>query len=414
MRVTDLTKQNSVVRSVQNNAAELQNLQETMASGRRINKLSDDPLGAAQTQDFRTKISYFKNLQQIIQQSYLWLDRSEAELEHMAEQVRQVKSLVLSQANDSSDASSRMVTAEEVKNIIEGLVQAGNARLGKVYIFGGSKTLTPPLQRNVSNHPAIVRGENLDSDLKFLMDLDAYAAEFSGFSQNPYIVRITQEGPIGRAHYSVSDDGGETWSIEKTLLPDIEVLNEQGKPSEKILMSLPLEEVTDLGNMLVYPKGLEFEFRPNPALAYVGNDDKRKIPTSEGALKAINVTAKEIFFADPERENTLDILDMMFSIESALLANDQSTLSDRVDDLDRAFEQVLNLRADLGSVRRELDEQNSKLVDREFNGAKQMSELEDLDFPKAVLEMNTADVKNRASLNTSGRLLQPSLLNFLK
>jgi flagellar hook-associated protein 3 FlgL len=76
MRVTDLTKQNSVIRNIQKNSAELQTLQENMSSGRRINRLSDDPLGATQAQDFRTRISYFDMLRHITGQTFIWLDRT--------------------------------------------------------------------------------------------------------------------------------------------------------------------------------------------------------------------------------------------------------------------------------------------------------------------------------------------------
>ena len=413
MRVTDLTKQNAVVRNMQNNSAELQNLQETMASGRRINRLSDDPLGATQAQDHRTKISYFQNLKGIIEQSYLWLDRSETELESIGDHLMHVKTLILSQANDTADEASRQVTAEELRNIMEQMVQSGNARVGKVYVFGGSRTLTPPLEWNTSTHPGVVRFAG-EEGLLGGPDVSQFRAEFQGFSQNPYVVRITNPGPLGRAHYRVSDDGGQTWSRELTLLPDIEVVNDTGKPSDKVLMSLPRELTDDQGMPVVYPKGLEMVFRTNPPLNYTGNDDKRVIPTSEGILKPINVTARDIFFQRPEDQDSLNVLGLMMSLETALLENDRETLSKRVDEVDQAFEQVLNLRADLGAVRRELDTQADKVTDREFNSTKQMSDLEDLDFPKAVLEMNTADTRNKATLDASSRLIRPSLLNFLR
>ena len=66
MRVTDLTKQTAILRNIQSNAERLQTLQETMASGRRINRLSDDPIGAVQAQDFRTKLSFFDMLKHIM------------------------------------------------------------------------------------------------------------------------------------------------------------------------------------------------------------------------------------------------------------------------------------------------------------------------------------------------------------
>ena len=53
---------------------------------------------------------------------------------------------------------------------------------------------------------------------------------------NPYVMRITREGPVGVARYQISDDDGESWSKDKTLLPDIELINEEGKSSDKVMM----------------------------------------------------------------------------------------------------------------------------------------------------------------------------------
>lgn len=413
MRVTDLTKQTAVVRNIQNNADHLQNLQETMSSGRRINKLSDDPVGATQALDYRTKLSFFDMLKRITKQTFTWLDRTEAELGHVGDLLQRAKTLVLAQSNDTADASSRAVTAEEVTDIIDALYQAGNAKLGKVYIFSGSKTLTQPLEKGDEVQPATIRTDALASDEQFLLDPNQFVAQFDGYSQHPYLVRVVKGGPIGRAHYVVSDDGGKTWSREKTLLPDIEVFNADGASSDKVMLKL-IEQPNELNEPTVYPAGLEFAFDPNPPIRYMGNEDQRKIPTSEGILQPINLTAKEIFYRNENRPNSVDIFDMLLSITRALKDNDRVVLEQRLEDLDNAHEQVLNRRADVGAVRKELEDQLDKVRDREFNNTKQLSDLEDLDFPAAVMEMNMADVRNKASLDTSARMIQPSLLNFLR
>ncbi len=414
MRVTDLTKQNAVLRNVANNSARVQELQETMASGKRINKLSDDPIGATQIQDYRTKLSFIDRVKQNIRNNFTWLDRTDAELDHVGQLLARTKSLLLAQSNDSSDSATRRVTAEEIKDIIDNLVNAGNAKAAKVYLFAGSKTFSQPLLANGSLQDAGIDVNDLPIDQRFLLDPEQFAATMDGWSQNPYVVKITKEGAMGRAHYVVSDDGGKTWSRANTLLPQIELFNDQGRPSEKVMMRFSGQVLDQLGDPVVFPQGLEFHFAPNPPIAYQGNDDKRMVTTGEGVLLPLNITAQELFFADPNKESSVDIFDMMFSLKRALEDNDSTVLEKRLNDVDRAFDQVLQKRADIGSVRKEMEDQMNKIQDREFNSTKQMSDLEDLDFPSAVVQMNLADVRNKATLDTSGRLIQPSLLNFLK
>ena len=126
------------------------------------------------------------------------------------------------------------------------------------------------------------------------------------------------------------------------------------------------------------------------------------------------MTAKDIFFSNPDAANSIDVFDMLSSIRRALEDNDGVVIEQRLQDLDNAFEQVLNKRAAIGAARKELEDQLDKVRNREFNNTKQLSELEDLNFPAAVLETNLADVRNKASLDTGARMIQPSLLNFLR
>ncbi|MBI4082017.1 MAG: hypothetical protein HY423_05345 [Candidatus Lambdaproteobacteria bacterium] len=414
MRVTDLTKQNSVLRNISTNGERLQTLQEGMSSGRRIHQLSDDPLAATQVQDLRTKISYLNTLQRNIQNNYLWLDRTESELEHVGDLLARAKTLALAQANANADDATRQVTAREMQAIGDAIINSGNAKIGKVFIFSGSKTLTQPLERNPASHSAVVNTDNVAPDIRLILNTAQFPAQFKGHSTSAYRARITQTGELGKARYRVSDDGGSTWSEEKVLLPELELVNEQGKPSEKVRLLLEAPQRDALGRALVYPAGLEFQVDPNPQVAYLGNDDRRMVSTGEGIQLPLNLTGRQIFFAGPDKPGSVDIFDLLATLATALQGNDGRAIERRLGALDQAINQVLENRASVGAVRKELEERLGKLDERSFSNTKHMSELEDLDFPAAVVEMNLADVRNKASLESSSRLIQPSLLNFLR
>jgi flagellar hook-associated protein 3 FlgL len=335
-------------------------------------------------------------------------------LAHIGEMLQRAKQLALAQANDTADEATRRVTAEELQDIVDNMINSGNAKVGKVFIFAGSKTLTKPLEPNPGRQDALLNPDQIPADERLLLDTKPLQAAFEGWSQHEYIARIVKEGEMGRAEFKVSDDGGKTWSREKTLLPKVEMVNESGVPSDKVFLVFAGQALDKLGAPPVFPQGLEYRFTSNPPLAYKGNDDKRLVAVGEGQLLPINLTAHDLYFRDPKRDASLDVFDMLFGIKRSLEDNDTATLSKRLNDVDRAMDQILSKRADVGSVRKELEDQLDKSKDREFQGTKQMSELEDLDFPAAVTEMNLADVRNKATLDTSGRLIQPSLLNFLR
>lgn len=430
MRVTDLTKQNAVTRNIQASGQTLQDLQGDISSGKRIRKISDDPIGATQAQDFRTRISFMNTLQRNIRDDFVWMDRTEAEVADVSEMLRRTKTLILAQANASGDDATRRVTAKEIEALIDGMVSAGNARIGKLFIFSGSKTFTQPLEGNPGRQAALTRlvdqlpdSDEIDAGSPNLVEpmergfpdgFGGDAAVFEGFSSNSYFVRITRPGAMGLAHYAVSDDGGETWSRTKALLPKIEVFNEDGKGTDKVMLNLKPPASPTGEAEFVYPEGLEFEFKPNPPLEYRGNDGRRLVRTGEGVLLPMNVTAQDIFFEKPDDPESINVLDMMFALKRALEDNDPVALESRLGDVDLAYEQLLEVWAGVGAVRKEMEDRLGKLTDREFSKTEQLSDVEDLDMPEAVVELNLADTRNKAALDTSARLLQPSLLNFLR
>lgn len=414
MRVTDLTKHNSVVRALNIASSELATLQENMSSGKRINRLADDPIGATQVQDFKTKLSFFDTIKRNIQNNYIMLDRYENELADMGDMLRTAKTLILAQANGSAGDATREVTATELEAIIDALFEAGNSKIGKLFIFAGTQTLTRPLARNEAVQPALIDVRNADTGFIFAVELDQYEGRFIGHSSNSYILRITKEGPFGRARYEVSDDGGESWGKEHTLLRDNQVVNESGKLDDRVRLLFPGGDQQAPEAPTIFLEGLEFVFPSNPPVGYHGNDDKKFIPTGEGTLLPVNLTAREIFFKNEQDPDSIDVFDLLFTLKRALTENEPKVLEERIDELDRAFNQVLNRRADVGSTRRELEMQFDKMGDREFTKTKQMSAIEDLDLQEAVMDLNLAELRNQASLNTGARLIQPSLINFLR
>ena len=77
MRVTEVAKREQVMGNIQRNSAKLQELQMQMASGQRINRPSDDPMGAVKMQDIVTKLSTNEQLRGNLAENVSFLERSD-------------------------------------------------------------------------------------------------------------------------------------------------------------------------------------------------------------------------------------------------------------------------------------------------------------------------------------------------
>ena len=85
-----------------------------------------------------------------------------------------------------------------------------------------------------------------------------------------------------------------------------------------------------------------------------------------------------------------------------------------MDNLDSSISQVVNSRAAIGSrvsaINAAQDSLQKAIVDNKLNA----SQLEDADLFQTVSDMSKADTTLKATLETSGKVMNTSLLDFLK
>jgi flagellar hook-associated protein 3 len=101
----------------------------------------------------------------------------------------------------------------------------------------------------------------------------------------------------------------------------------------------------------------------------------------------------------------------------------EKTGSDSIskDDLDKVMEviragmgELLNLRGGIGSKQKRLDATAAQLGNAEFEAVRQMSEIEDADITELVTRLASHENNYRAGLIASAKIIQPSLLDFLR
>ena len=427
MRVTEITKRDQVVDGIQRNGKHLQKLQGELATGKKINKTSDDPIGATVVQDTVTTISRNQQIVHNTDTNIAWLERIEIELNHVADLLEQAKVLTLSQANDATTIESRTIVAQELRAIRTALFDAANARSGKLYLFSGTETFTQPLRFNDPIQEAqLLSGDIPQKDVAELIDLEQFKAQFEEHSDNEYRIRITRTGSFGRALYQISDDLGETWSKEQILLPVIKVVNPEGKPDDQVILRFTSKDGThsdvaegqkadfvdfaDSGT--IFQEGLQFVYQPNPQIAYDGNTQKKEVLIANNTSVPLSITAEDLFLKNGG--DSVNIFGVLNALEQALKVDDGSGVSARIVQLDAARNQVLKQVATVGNTIRELENAKSKLDDQVFTKQKRLSEVQDIDLAEAMVELNAAELNNKSSLDAGGRLIQPTLLQFLR
>ena len=133
-----------------------------------------------------------------------------------------------------------------------------------------------------------------------------------------------------------------------------------------------------------------------------------------GVTMSINTVAKE-FLGDGSGAADGKLLDTLRSAAVALRGDDAATLRDTsLGRLDANLDTVLEVRARNGARSNRLDSAISRLSEVEESSVKQLSQTEDVDIAKAMIDFNSQQAAYQSALRAGATLVQTSLLDFLR
>ena len=149
MRVTQLVTTNNFTRYMQQHAENLLKTQQKIASQKRINKSSDDPIGMGQVLGYRTHLAVNDQYQENIARGMTRLEFNEVTLELASDLVDTARGLAATYSGGSHSAATRQSVANQVKDIYDQIMQTANSELNGNYVFAGHATNTVPFSRDV-------------------------------------------------------------------------------------------------------------------------------------------------------------------------------------------------------------------------------------------------------------------------
>lgn len=141
---------------------------------------------------------------------------------------------------------------------------------------------------------------------------------------------------------------------------------------------------------------------------YHGDDGDMKVIVGKNSTLDINVTGTEVF------GSTVDIFAVLHDLQSALEDNDTEGISNQIEPLGEALKQTGNVRADAGSRLNRLEVTRNYWDAFLLKVTGKLSETEDADIAKTVADLTSQEAVYQASLAAAAKMLQPSLLDFLR
>jgi flagellar hook-associated protein 3 FlgL len=359
MRVSDKLNQTQLMNNIQKSRSNLQQLQTQAATMKKVTKPSDDPIGAAKILENRTELKNLQQFEKDINEAKFFIETTESTLGQLNEALIRTKELALQAASDTNGGMPREMISEEISQIFASIVEMSNRTAGDRYLFGGYKTMSAPFTKegNFSGDHHEVQLQN-HRDQFMPMNLSGEQV-FLGKD-------LSFRGTIKR-----------DWEVPKTV---------------EELQAFKL-------------KNIENEFQRE--------ESERDVIETRGPASVGRVERLGDF--DPVTgEKGVNIFSTIMGLEAALRTNDKLGVQDTLDPIDQAINQINMARAEIGSRSAQLTATAENIQKQVIENKAQNSQIEDADLFQTMAELSKQDTTLKGILETSAKVSQLTLLDYLR
>ncbi len=301
MRVTQSMLTSNSMRNLSSSYARMGQLQDQLATGKKITKPSDDPVVAMKGMFYRSNLTGIEQYKRNLSELYLWMDNSEAGIDQANQGLQRVRELTIQGKNGSLSDEDRKAVAAEIEQIKNDLVGVAETKVAGRYIFHGTDVGNSPMK-------------------------DGSPADGS----SPKVADNLTSGIIDGYNIEVS-------------------------------------------------QGVSLKANVNPA----------------------NVFSQKLF-------------DTVQNIQKALESGDASGLDTELGNLDGVMETLSAERSELGARYNRLEMVDDRLAQQEVTSNRILSDNEDADIERVITDLKTQESVHRAALSVGARIIQPTLMDFLR
>ncbi|WP_010647620.1 flagellar hook-associated protein FlgL [Oceanobacillus massiliensis] len=135
-----------------------------------------------------------------------------------------------------------------------------------------------------------------------------------------------------------------------------------------------------------------------------------KIEVSSGTTLKANVNGDDVFGGDPDIFEVIDKFTAKLDGDEAI----DEDIDASIEELDTGINNIINSRAELGARMNRLELVENRLGEQEVIATQTMSQNEDIDYAEAITQLITQESLHRAALSAGSKIIQPSLVDFLR
>ncbi len=140
MRVTNNMLISNLLYNVNSNLVKMSEYQDELATGKKIQSPSDDPIGISKVLKYKTDLSKLEQYTTNTQDALSWLQTTEIALDDIGEALQRVRELTVQAANGSNATDDLDKIKSEIEQLKNHIVSAANTSYAGRYIFSSYHT----------------------------------------------------------------------------------------------------------------------------------------------------------------------------------------------------------------------------------------------------------------------------------
>lgn len=417
MRITNSMLVNNMMNNLNANLNRMAKYQNQGASGRLFDRPSDDPIGMSRSLKLYTDISRVSQYERNLNDANSWMHTTEEALKELEQILQRTRELSVDAANGTKTEEDTKNIAEEIKQLKEQAIKLANTSHAGRSVFTGFKTDKDLLQSNGTYGIELNSGDlsNYNVGISEDIDVNIIGSRVFGFVFGEDILENNLKGTA--VDLEIKDgDSQETKEIKTRKKANLEVIKGKLKQAEVDQVNgvddivsyneLPTnsDEIKEIRNALGMKTGFYETNDPdvtNPPDTKVQDELWFDILNEHGDLSSSEGTGSSMM-------NMFD--DLIVAMEKG----DHEQIDKYLTDIDREHKNVISIKAEIGAKTNRLDMTEKRLSAEKLNFKSNLSKNEDVDYGELIMKANIAQTIYQASLSISGRVIQPTLMDFLR
>ena len=184
---------------IQSNTAQLIRAQEQAATGRRIVRASDDPVGTALSLSLRRQIGAIEAFVAATESARPEVGQASARLQEGSDVLAEIRSLMIQGMNGALNQRDREAVARQIELLEGQLLEIANTRSGDSYLFAGTATSTQPFVETIVDGETVVEYRGNDEQQRVLSGREAEV-----------VLNVTGSEVFANFAYTGTEIGGTT------------------------------------------------------------------------------------------------------------------------------------------------------------------------------------------------------------